>query len=148
MHGIDQQMDQDTGYASVPSPIDQLITQLFRQPRTFTQQNSKHSSLRQSTENYLQESFLISACFTNQQGNSGCGKARREIYFLRLMSTSTFLLMNGMNLRGEYSNHSIIRASDNFTAIGTSELLSSVLNPLILVAAHHVGTFTRPVGLA
>ena len=36
MHGIDQQMDQDSGYASVPSPIDQLITQLFRQLRTFT----------------------------------------------------------------------------------------------------------------
>jgi hypothetical protein len=46
MHGIDQQMDQDTGYASAPSPIDQLITQLFRQPRAFTQQNSKQNSPR------------------------------------------------------------------------------------------------------
>jgi hypothetical protein len=64
------------------------------------------------------------------------------------MSSSTSLLMNGMNLHGKHSNHSIIRTSNNFTAMGTPELLSSVRNPLILPFPHHVGTFTRPVGLA
>ena len=64
------------------------------------------------------------------------------------MSSSTFLLMSGMNLCGEHPNYSIIRASNNFTAMGTPELLASVLNPLILTIPHHIGTFTRPMGLA
>ncbi len=64
------------------------------------------------------------------------------------MGSSTSLLMNGMNLCGEHSNQSIIRASDHFTAMGTPELLSSVRNPLILPFPHHIGTFTRPIGFA